>query len=76
MRDKNEHVDDIFSALRYLDCELHSLGSQPVEYDNNKQKCFFSIEVSYDNLVPLLIYIENEYPRYTPMGIYKIDKEN
>ena len=76
LRDKSEHVDDIISALRYCDCELNSLGSQPVEYDNQKQKCFFSIEASSDNLVALLIYIENEYPRYTPMGIYKIDKEN
>lgn len=72
----DEYVDDIVSALRYLCCDTHSLATEPVEYDHQKQKYFFSVDVSNENLIPLIIYIENEYPRYTPMGLYKVNKEN
>lgn len=74
--ERGEYIGDVIEALRHLSCDIYSLSTTPVEYDYQKQKCIFSVDVPNDSLAPLLIYLENEYPRYTPIGLYKIDKEN
>lgn len=73
--ESNEYISDIIKALHHLECALHSLDTQPVEYDNQKQKCIFSVDVPSGALIPLLLYLANEHPAYTPIGVYKIDKE-
>ena len=74
--DSGEYIAQLIDALRHLKCSIYSLSTSPVEYDYQKQKCIFSVDVPNNSLAPLLIYLENEYPRYTPIGLYKIDKEN
>ena len=74
--DNGESIGELISALRHLGCGIYSLSTSPVEYGYQKQKCIFSVDVPNNSLAPLFIYLENEYPRYTPIGLYKIDKEN
>ena len=74
--EQGDHIGEVIKALQHLSCNIYSLNTRPIEYDYQKQKCIFSVDVPDNSLAPLLIYLENEYPRYTPIGLYKIDKEN
>ena len=74
--ERGDHIGEVIKALRHLSCDIYSLSTRPIEYDYQKQKCIFSVDVPNNSLAPLLIYLENEYPRYTSIGLYKIDKEN
>lgn len=76
VREKDEYIGDIITAISALSADVYSLGTQPVEYDHLKQKCIFSVDVRSDTLVPLLLYLELEYPRFTSIGLYKTEKEN
>lgn len=76
VRESGEYIGDILTALTELGCGIYALGTDPVEYDHLKQKCFFSVDVPADALAPLLLYLELEYPRFSSIGLYKTDKEN
>ena len=68
----NDVLTNILLAANELGGRVVSVGTQPVPYDELKNLYYFSIDFSDAGAYSMALYINEEYPRYTPLGLYEI----
>ena len=67
-----ELLSDILLATNALGGKVISVGTQPVPYDELKTLYYFSIDFEGEGADALALYINEEYSKYTPLGLYVI----
>ncbi len=68
-------MGDIIAAAAMLGGRLHSVGTQPLAYDERQSRCYFAVDFDVASPVPLSIYLGLEYSGYTPIGLYLIKEQ-
>ncbi len=70
--ENSELFGDILLASKELGGRVTSVGTQPVAYDELKRNYYFSIDFEGSGADALALYINEEYSKYTPLGLYVI----
>ena len=61
---------DIIEVSHIFEAKLSKIDSMPVEYDDVRQKYYFSFELQRKNALAFDLYLSVEQPRYSQIGIY------
>lgn len=72
VRERSDEVGSIISISEFLGARVSSLGTQPIPYDDLKQRCYFAFDFHGASPLPLIMYMLLEYPRSSIIGIYQI----
>lgn len=67
--------DGIIDVVCALGGKISSVGTQPVQYDDDGTKYYFFTELDDANVRALALYVSSEHPRYTPLGLYEIKNQ-
>ncbi len=67
-----DFIGDIINVCGALGGRLYSVGTQPLPYDDVRNKYFFAVDFDVTSPVPLALYLGLEYPRYAPIGLYNL----
>lgn len=70
--ESDDILTDILLAANELGGRVVSVGTQPVPYDELKNLYYFSIDFPDAAADSMALYINEEYPRYTSLGLYEI----
>ena len=65
-------ISDIMLATKELGGRVVSVGTQPVPYDELKNLYYFSMDFVGSGVDALALYINEEYSKYTPLGLCEI----
>lgn len=68
--DEGSFPSDIPRALPIFGAEIIKLDSLPLEYNNIRQKYFFTLRLPAENLRALHLYLSAEHEQYSPIGAY------
>ena len=67
-----DFISDVLGVVDTLGGRISSVGTQPVPYDDRSRRCYFAVDMSNAAWIPMALYMNLEYPAYTPLGLYKI----
>lgn len=65
---------EIINAVHMLGGTVTAVGTQPLKYDDTGNKYYITVELASENALPTAFYLSMEYPRYTPLGLYRKNK--
>lgn len=72
IRERLDSIGSIVGAAEQLGAHVSALGTQPLPYDNLKQRCYFAFDFYNVSPLPMIMFMLLEYPRSSLIGIYKI----
>lgn len=72
VREGADFISEVLGVADALGGRISSIGTQPVLYDDKSCRCYFAIDFLGQSPVPMALYMNLEYPGYTPLGLYKI----
>ena len=67
-------TEELISVAKTCDASVKEINSQPVEYDENLHKFFFTLDISPREIYPLSLYLALEYSSYNFLGLYPNNK--
>jgi len=70
IHDDSYDLTDILNAAKACSLGLYRIDTIPVYYDDLAFKFYHVFELSGNDLIPFLIYIELRYPQFKPLGYY------
>ena len=66
-------VSEMIRAADELGGAVSSVGTQPLEYDELRKRFYISVDMRENSSpIPMALYVSLEYPRATPLGIYRV----
>lgn len=63
-------LSDISGVAEIFGARLTKIDSLPVEYDGRLQKYYFTFSLPETSIAAFDLFLENEYARYTAVGLY------
>ena len=70
--EKGYALEAMISAIVALGGKISSIGTLPVPYDDKKSRCYMAVDIQNASPLPMALYMNMEYPRYIPMGLYAV----